>query len=165
MPRRIQSKGYVADTPGPAILGLPSCKRLKVVTLNCAVRITHETPVTLDHTNNGMDWHAETIQQKSGRIISREQLILKYPDCFKGVSRFPGTYKIHLKKGGNPVIHPQQKWPIEMCDILKKKLAWMEGRGTIRHQSYRAYRLGQQSSLFLETEQGLEDISQSKRPQ
>ena len=36
-PRRIQSKWYVADTPGPAILGLPACESLQVITLNCAV--------------------------------------------------------------------------------------------------------------------------------
>ena len=40
-PRRIQSKWYVADTPGPAILGLPACESLQVITLNCAVHITH----------------------------------------------------------------------------------------------------------------------------
>ena len=28
---------YVANTPGPAILGLPSCSRLGIVHLNCAV--------------------------------------------------------------------------------------------------------------------------------
>ena len=27
---------YVADTPGPAILGLPSCSRLRIVNLNCS---------------------------------------------------------------------------------------------------------------------------------
>ena len=63
-PKRIQSKWYVAGTPGPAILGLPSCERFKVITLNCAVRITHVTPVTLDnkdHANNGMDLCVGTV--------------------------------------------------------------------------------------------------------
>ena len=40
-PRRIQSKWHVADTPGPAILGLPACESLQVITINCAVCITH----------------------------------------------------------------------------------------------------------------------------
>ena len=30
---------YVADTPGPAILGLPSCCRLTIVNLNCSVQL------------------------------------------------------------------------------------------------------------------------------
>ena len=47
-PRCIQTKWYAADMPGPAILGLPNSGRLKVITLNCAVRITHESPKLLD---------------------------------------------------------------------------------------------------------------------
>ena len=47
-PRHIQTKWYVADMPGPAILGLPISERLKVITLNCAVRISHELPRLLD---------------------------------------------------------------------------------------------------------------------
>ena len=46
-PRRIQSKWYVADTPGPAILGLPACESLQVITINCAVCITHISPAIL----------------------------------------------------------------------------------------------------------------------
>ena len=30
---------YITDTPGPAILGLPSCSRLKIVNLNCSVQL------------------------------------------------------------------------------------------------------------------------------
>ena len=29
---------YLANTPGPAILGLPSCSRLRIVNLNCSVQ-------------------------------------------------------------------------------------------------------------------------------
>ena len=34
----------MAEKPGSAILGLPTSERLKVITLNCVVRITHESP-------------------------------------------------------------------------------------------------------------------------
>ena len=30
---------YITDTPGPAILGLPSCSRLRIVNLNCSVQL------------------------------------------------------------------------------------------------------------------------------
>ena len=30
---------YVANTPGPAVLGLPSCSRLRIVNLNCSVQL------------------------------------------------------------------------------------------------------------------------------
>ena len=42
-PHQINSCWYVADTPGPAILGLPSCERLEVVKMNCAVKVILDT--------------------------------------------------------------------------------------------------------------------------
>ena len=32
---------FVADTPGPAIIGLPSCRDLSLVVLNCEIRKRH----------------------------------------------------------------------------------------------------------------------------
>ena len=103
-PRCIQTKWYVADLPGPAILGLPTSERLKVITLNCAVRITHELPKLLDKESHNMVRHDGTslypvVQTpKSGYISSKEPLIKDYPNHFEGTGRFPGSYQIHLKK-------------------------------------------------------------------
>ena len=36
---QINSCWYVAETPSPAILGLPSCERLEVVKMNCTVKM------------------------------------------------------------------------------------------------------------------------------
>ena len=37
---------YIADTPGPAILGLPSCSRLRIVNLNCSIQLRkHGQPI------------------------------------------------------------------------------------------------------------------------
>ena len=37
---------YVAYTPGPAIIGLPSCSRLRIVNLNCSVKLRkHGQPI------------------------------------------------------------------------------------------------------------------------
>ena len=38
-PCKINSYWYIADTPGPAILGLPSCERLANVKMNCAITV------------------------------------------------------------------------------------------------------------------------------
>ena len=38
-PQHLRTRWYVADTQGPAILGLPSSQRLGVVTMNCAVHL------------------------------------------------------------------------------------------------------------------------------
>ena len=68
---------------------------------------------------------------ESGHISSKEQLIKDYPDHCKGIGRFPGTYKMHLKKDAKPVIHPQGKWPIAMQSKLKTKLNQIEKDGII----------------------------------
>ena len=39
-PHMIHSYWYIADTPGPALLGLPACEKLAVVQVNCAVKTT-----------------------------------------------------------------------------------------------------------------------------
>ena len=37
---------YIANTPGPAILGLPSCSRLRIVNLNFSVQLRkHGQPI------------------------------------------------------------------------------------------------------------------------
>ena len=49
-PHRVKSYWYIVDTPGPAILGLPSSEKLAVVKMNCAITIrqpsTHPAPVS-----------------------------------------------------------------------------------------------------------------------
>ena len=35
-----------------------------------------------------------------------------YPDQFKGIGKFPGTYHIYLKEDAIPVVHTPQKCPI-----------------------------------------------------
>ena len=38
-PQRVNSYWYIADTPGPAILSLPSSEKLAVVKINCAITV------------------------------------------------------------------------------------------------------------------------------
>ena len=49
-PCKVNSYSYVADTPGPAILGLPSSEKLAVVKMNCTIMVrqpgTHPPPVS-----------------------------------------------------------------------------------------------------------------------
>ena len=56
-PHKVNCYWYVTDTPSPAILGLPSCKRLAVVKMNCVISYPtqHKTsmPCTYSHSNSG----------------------------------------------------------------------------------------------------------------
>ena len=110
---------YVAETPGPAILGLPSCSRLRIVHLNCSVQFRkHGKPITPCP-------EREKVQQdmkKLGPINSREDLIKAYPDRFEGIGKFPGTYHIYLKEDAIPVVHQPRKCPIAIRPLVDKKL-------------------------------------------
>ena len=59
-PRWTQTKWNVADAPGPAIVDLPTSERFKVITLNCAVRITHASPKLLYEESHNMVSHDGT---------------------------------------------------------------------------------------------------------
>ena len=47
---------------------------------------------------DGTSPHPVAHTPKNGYIFSKEQLIKDYPDHFEGIGRFPGTYKINLKR-------------------------------------------------------------------
>ena len=61
-----------------------------------------------------VEWHRlprVDIYHQRSNLLKITQITLNQLEKF---GRFPGTYKIHLKKDAKPVIHPQQKWPIAM---------------------------------------------------
>ena len=89
---RLHTQWYIADTPGPVILELPSCSKLGIVELNCAVcfcqkKLTQQKPTT-EHQQVQKD--LINLQQ----LNTKEDLIKAYPDRFEGIGHFPGTYHI-----------------------------------------------------------------------
>ena len=55
-------------------------------------------------------------------INTREDLIKAYPDHFEGIGKFPGTYRIYLKKDPISVAHTPQMCPIAIRPLVDKKL-------------------------------------------
>ena len=100
---------YVVDTESPAILGLPSSKKMKLVSVNCAM------------TQNGL-----------GPIKDKYDLQARFPDRFTGIGKFPGTFHITLQQDARPVVHPPRKLPIHLKDELEEKLHRMEKIGVIK---------------------------------
>ena len=96
---------YVADTPGPIILGLPSCKALHLVSLHCAVQTTSKSA-------------KPTVQ-------STKNLLDTYPEQFDRIGHFPGKYHIVLDPYAEPVIHAPRKCPIHLREELKAELQKM----------------------------------------
>ena len=132
-PHRVKSYWYVADTPGPAILGLPSSEKLAVVKMNCAITVrqpcTHPPPVSTTAATN----KPATSPEAAKTIRSTDDLIKEFPDRFQGSGQFPGEYKIRLHHDAHPVIHAHRKCPITLHPKVKEHLDKMECLGVITH--------------------------------
>ena len=89
------------------ILGLPSCRKLNLVTLNCAVS-KHPPPLN-----------------------SKEDLQRLYPDCFKGIGKFRETFHITLDPGVTPVVHAPRRCPIHIKDDVRNEINQMVELGVI----------------------------------
>ena len=110
-----KTKFFIVDVPGPAVIGLPSCTQLKVVTLHCAVEMkTHKQP-----------------DAPLPMINSVADLVHLYPEQFDKIGNFPGTVKLHLKDNVEPSIDAPRKWPIHLKDKIKGELDTMENLNVI----------------------------------
>ena len=130
-PHRVNSYWYIADTPGPAILGLPSNEKLAVIKMNCAITVrqpgTHPAPVSTTVATT----KPATAHEAAKSIRSTDDLIKEFPDWFKGIGRFPSKYKIWLCHDAHPVIHASRKCPIALHPKVKEHLDKMECLGMI----------------------------------
>ena len=84
-PHRVKSYWYIADTPGPTILGLPSSEKLAVVKMNCAITVrqpsTHPAPVS----TTAATTKPATAHEAAKSIRSTDDLIKEFPDWFQGI--------------------------------------------------------------------------------
>ena len=108
----IPAKFYVVDVPGPAIIGLPSCEKLQLVTINCAIK------------------HHDNIDFRS-----TEGLQKAYPEQFDQLGNFKQPASLHLKPNAEAHIDAPRKCPIHVSDKLKAELEKMESKGVIRKVS------------------------------
>ena len=99
---------YVAKTDGPAILGLPSSRNLRLVTLHCELQVENQP------------------------LNSVRDLLQTYPEQFDCVGNFPGEYHIVIDESAKPVIHAPRKCPIHMKEEVKSELDKMTQQGIIK---------------------------------
>ena len=126
-PQLLQTRWYVADTQGPAILGLPSSQRLGVVTMHCAVHLK-TAPSQQQHA----DKEPSSPTQELPLIQNIADLQREFLDHFQGIGCFKGKYHITLKPDARPIIHPPWKCPIAMRPHVKAELDRLEYLGAIR---------------------------------
>ena len=126
----------MADTSGPAILGLPSSSKLGVMQMNCALQFTckqEDTPYlprrpTTEYgkaTGDLLHLQKLAVQHRQSPLPplnSSKDLIATYPNHFEGIGCFPRTYTIHLHDNTKPVIHAPRKYPIAMHPLVCEKL-------------------------------------------
>ena len=129
-PHMIHSYWYIADTPGPTLLGLLACEKLAVVQMNCAVMTTQPNRSLI---GTAPTQAARVAKPPAARTLkprcikSTDDLMREFPD------RFPGEYKIQLCPDAHLVIHAPRKCLITLCPKVKEHLAKMEVLGVITH--------------------------------
>ena len=100
---------YVVDVTGPAVIGLPTCEQLNIVTIN-----------------------VDQISPSVPTIRSIDDLTHQYPKQFDTIGNFKGTAKLKLKDDAIPFIDAPRKCPIHIKDELKAELDKMERQEVIR---------------------------------
>ena len=128
-PHQVNSYWYVEDTPGPAILGLPSSEKLVVMKMNCTITVMR--PGTKPPYPASTTARPATVHAAAKPIRSTEDLIKEFRDWFTGIGRFPGKYKIWLQHDVQPMIHTPRKCPITLHPKVKEHLNKMECLGVI----------------------------------
>ncbi|XP_048257540.1 uncharacterized protein K02A2.6-like [Haliotis rufescens] len=99
-----QADFFISGEEGPAILGLPTCRQLRVVTLNCEIK---DSP-------------------PKQKVDGKEDLIRSYPDRFQGIGQFKKECHITVDPSVPPMIHAPRRCPIHLKDEIKAELDEME---------------------------------------
>ena len=84
-PHRVKSYLYIADTPGPAILGLPSSDKLAVVKMNCAITVRQPNTQPAPVSTTVATTKPTTAPEAAKSIRSTDDLIKEFPDQFQGI--------------------------------------------------------------------------------
>ena len=102
---KINNTFYITDSPGPTILGLPSCSRLRIVNLKCSVQLRkHGQSIKTCK-------ERENVKQdmKNLKVTNSKELIKAYSDQFEGIRKSTGTYHISLREDAKLVVHIPRK--------------------------------------------------------
>lgn len=103
---------YVTDAKGPILLGLPTCRSLRLVSLNFDVIFNgaaSSTAVPPSDLTTQSDRH-------KGDAQAREQILHKFADMFEGIGCFESTCKITI----DPVVHPPRGIPVSQRETQER---------------------------------------------
>ena len=97
---------YVAETPGPIIIGKNTSEQLKIITVNIA-------DVTLK---------VSQADKTSTPVPDNAALTALYPNQFTGLGKFPGKYHIDIDSEAKPVVRTPRRYPIHLKDEIQEAL-------------------------------------------
>ena len=97
------------------ILGNPTIQRMDLV------RVQHQ---------NVMAVNAE-VQCSSQCPLSKEEVLMKYPNVFQGTGKLQGQYQLEIEEDAKPVIHPPRRVPVVLKENLKHELERLQSLGII----------------------------------
>jgi len=114
-----QATFYVVDVDGPAIVGLPTCERLHLVTINV---------------DNVRDNTSDCGKPKvtPAQIHDIKDLVSLYPQQFDKIGNFKGTARLHLKDDAEAFIDAPRKCSVHIKDKLKQEIDNLVSQKVIR---------------------------------
>ena len=127
-PHIIHSYWYIADMPGPVLLGLPTCKKLAVVQVNCAVKTTQpdRSPLRQQEQQNHPPQEHWSPSASNPLMTWWENSLIDSLESANSQVNIRYDY-VHL------VIHAPRKCPITLRPKVKEHLLKMEALGVITH--------------------------------
>jgi len=110
---------YVVQTDGSVIIGLPTCRKLGLITLNYSI--------STDNSTSTIQTQCTTL----GDIKAKEKILSEYGDVFQGIGCFKGEYSITVDPNVTPVIHPPRRVPVALQGPLKEELDSLTKKGIL----------------------------------
>ena len=123
----VMSTFHVVKSNGSTIIGLPTCRALKLVTLNYAMNIG---PTAERDTDATAAVPTYTTRPK-GDETAKARILNEYGDVFDGIGCFEGEYHITLDSAVPPVEHSQRRVPVALSEPLKQELDTLIQQGII----------------------------------
>ena len=107
--------------------GLPTCRALKLLTLNYAMNIG---PTAERDTDTTAAVPIYTTRPK-GDETAKARILNKYADVFDGIGCFEGEYRITVDSTVPPVLHSPRRVPVALREPLKEELDTLIQQGII----------------------------------
>lgn len=121
----VNTKFYVVDVPGPAVVGLPTSESLGLITINVDT-------VSDTNSSNKTEHQVEPPYKTSSSISNIDQLKSEYPNQFDKIGNFSGKAQLILKPDAEPFIDAPRKCSIHIKEKLRNEIDNLIEQGVLR---------------------------------